>query len=152
MGAYSFLDVVASIVGPGGAFPLAAGSAAAEEGITIEMAEDKDTMTTGADGSVMHSLHAGQAGSVTCRFLKTSPTNALLQVMYDLQTVSSALHGLNTIVVTNPATGDIMTALQCAFRRQPTITYAKEGGIMEWSFNAGHIYGVLGANPPQVSV
>lgn len=55
MGAYSFADVTASIDGPGGNFALTGG--AAEEGIKVEMAEDKNTMTAGADGEVMHSLH-----------------------------------------------------------------------------------------------
>ncbi len=56
MGVYSFLNVNATIAGPGGAFNLAAGAAAAEEGITIEAAEDKNVMTIGADGQGQHSL------------------------------------------------------------------------------------------------
>jgi hypothetical protein len=152
LGTYSFIDVTASITGPGGAFQLGYGAGTSEEGITIEMAEDKDTMTTGADGSVMHSLHAGNAGSVTVRLLKTSPTNAMLQAMYDFQTLSSALHGQNVIVVSNVATGDVTTCVGVAFRRKPNLTYAKEGGTNEWAFNAGRIFTMLGATPPQVSV
>lgn len=152
MGSYSFGDVNASITGPGGTVSFGYGAGTAEEGITTEMAEDKDNMVIGADGSVMHTLHAGNAGSVTVRLLKTSPTNAKLQAMYDFQITSSALHGQNTIVIANPATGDVVTCLSCAFRRRPNITYAKEGGVMEWSFNAGRIATVLGASAPQVSI
>lgn len=144
MSTYSFKDVNATILGPGGAFSLGNGAAPAEEGITVEMAEDKDTMVIGADGAVMHSLHAGQGGTITVRLLKTSPTNKLLQVMYDLQTISSALHGQNTITIINAASGDVITGLEAAFRRQPSITYAKEGGVLEWAFNVGRIFGVLG--------
>lgn len=152
MGTYSFLDVVATVVGPGGLFSIGYSAGVAEEGISYEMAEDKDTMTIGADGSVMHSLHAGQAGTVTVRLLKTSPTNALMQAMYDFQTISSALHGQNTITIANPATGDVTTCLECAFRRSPNNAYAKEGGLIEWAFNAGRIFSVLGAIPPQVTL
>ncbi|MBU9403923.1 DUF3277 family protein, partial [Burkholderia multivorans] len=62
MATYSFQDVTATIVGPGGAFSLGYGSANAEEGITIAQAGDKNTMTVGADGEVMHSLHADKSG------------------------------------------------------------------------------------------
>jgi hypothetical protein len=81
---YSFIDVAASIVGPGGSFSLGYGSGNSEEGISIAMTEEKNTMSIGADGSVMHSLHAGNGGTVTLRFLKTSPTNQMLSVMFDL--------------------------------------------------------------------
>lgn len=32
-------------------------------------------MTVGADGEVMHSLHAGKSGTITVTLLKTSPVN-----------------------------------------------------------------------------
>jgi hypothetical protein len=89
MASYSFLDVQATITGPGGTFPLGAGAGTAEEGITIEMADDKDTMTMGSDGNGQHNLHAGQSGTITIRLLKTSSTNNKLSVMYNFQTTSS---------------------------------------------------------------
>ena len=144
MSTYSFIDVAASIVGPGGAFSLGYGSGNAEEGISIAMTEEKNTMTVGADGSVMHSLHAGNSGTITLRFLKTSPTNQQLSVMLDLQRVSSALWGNNTIVISDPARGDQISCTQCAFQRWPNITYAKDGGVQEWQFHSGSINGILG--------
>src|ERR1700760_4891471 len=105
---YSFKDVVASITGPGGSFALGNGSGAAEEGITVEPTEDINTMTIGADGSGMHSLHADQSGMITVVLLKNSPTNALLQALYNFQTSSSASHGQNTITISNTASGDAM--------------------------------------------
>lgn len=144
MATYSFLDVTASIVGPGGAFPLATGAAPAEEGVTIEMTEDKDNMVIGADGEGQHNLHAGQSGTLTFRFLKTSPTNALLSAMYNLQSVSSAVWGQNTIVVSNIMTGDVTTGIQAAFRRQPNNAYAKDGATVEWVFNCVRIFQQLG--------
>lgn len=145
MPAYSFVDVNATIAGPGGVISMGNGSGAAEEGISIDMEEDKDRMTTGADGTVMHSLHAGKAGSMTFRLLKTSPVNAQLQVMYDLQTTSSALWGANVILVSNIATGDTISGRAAAFRRQSPITYAKDGNINEWAFNVGAVDRILGA-------
>ncbi|WP_285199455.1 phage protein, partial [Klebsiella pneumoniae] len=107
MATYSFIDVVATLVGPTGNIDLGYGAGAAEEGITIEMAGDKNTMMIGADGEGMHSLHADKSGTITVRLLKTSPTNAKLMAMYDDQTLDSGLHGQNVITVRNAKSGDI---------------------------------------------
>lgn len=142
--AYSFLDVNCSVVGPGGAFALGNDAGTAEGGISIDLAEDKDVMVVGADGAPMHSLHAGQGGTITIRLLKVSAVNFQLSAMYDLQSSSSALWGLNTIVVTDTSRGDSVTCMQCAFKRQPANTWAKDGNTIEWAFNAGRIFELLG--------
>jgi hypothetical protein len=144
MATYSFMDVSATIVGPGGTFALGYGACTAEEGISIAMIENKSTMTVGSDGCVMHSLHAGNAGTVTIRFLKVSGTNQLLQQMYDLQKSSSSLWGMNTIVISDPARGDQISCTLCAFQRFPNVNYAKDGGTQEWVFDAGRIEGIFG--------
>ena len=141
---YSFLDVNATLVGPGGVVNLGRGSAAADEGITIAMTEEKDVMTIGADGAGMHSLVASKAGKVTVRLLKTSPTNSALSAMYAVQTASSAAHGQNVLSISNPITGDSVTAVQGAFAKFPNNTYAKEGGMMEYEFNFVNIDQSLG--------
>jgi len=92
----------------------------------------------------MHSLHAGNGGTITIRFLKTSGTNQLLQQMYDLQRSSSALWGTNTVVISDPARGDQISCTDVAFQKAPNVTYAKEGGTMEWVFDAGRIDMIFG--------
>lgn len=133
---YSFLDVTAAIVGPGGAANIGPGSANAEEGITIENVEDKNVMTIGADGQGQHSLVASTAATVTVRLLKTSPINNILMTMYNLQTATSTLHGQNVITVSNNASGDVTLIRSAAFKKKPTLTYAKEGGMNEWTWDA----------------
>ncbi len=133
---YSFLDVQAALVGPGGSISLGNGAGAAEEGITVEMTEDKNTMTIGADGTPMHSLHAGKGGTVTVRLLKTSPVNNNLSLMYNLQTASGALHGANVLTLSN-SLGDQITCRAVAFKKMPSQTNAKDAGINEWTFDAG---------------
>lgn len=135
MGVYSFLNVSATIVGPGGAFDLAYGAEAAEEGITITPVEDKNTMTIGADGSGMHSLIASDAATVTVRLLKTSPNNGRLMALYEAQSASSALWGKNVIAVIDSARQEITTCQACSFKKKPELTYAKDGGMIEWVFD-----------------
>src|SRR5262252_11030890 len=108
MATYSFLDNMCSIQGPNGAFSMGAGACNSEGGISIVMVEDKSTMTIGADGCVMHSLHAGKGATITVRLLKTSPTNALLSQMYGRDTVQSQNHGQNTISIRDMARNDVV--------------------------------------------
>lgn len=143
---YSFKDVSAALTGPGttGAINLGYGAAISDEGITIAMAGDKDTMVIGADGTPMHSLHADKSGIVTIHCLKTSPTNAILQDLYDAQQISSTLWAQNVIIVRENESGDITTCYACAFKRKPDITYKKDADILAWEFHVGTIDTVLG--------
>lgn len=141
---YSFLNISCLIAGPGLVANLAKGAAAAEEGITIEAAVDKNIMTIGADGKGQHSLVADDSAIVTVRLLKTSPINALLMIAYDLQTASSALHGANTMTLSDSARGDFSILQSGAFKKKPKIDYAKEGGMMEWTFDFIQANTVLG--------
>lgn len=146
MATYSFLDVQAAIVGPGGSFGLGSGSGAGEEGITITPTEEIDNMEVGADGAAQHSLIANKSGKVSISLLKTSPTNALLSGMMAFQRTSGANHGQNTITLVNNVTGDTISCQQVAFAKVPDLNYKKEAGMNTWEFNAGVIDPGLGSN------
>ncbi len=130
---YSFLDTHCAIVGPGGAFSLTGG--AAKEGITIEQRAEKSKLDIGADGSGMFSLRADKSAKVTIRLLKNSPVNALLSGLYNFQAQSTVGWGQNTISLVS-SVGDAITLRQVAFTKQPTLTYAEEGGMNEWELEA----------------
>jgi hypothetical protein len=147
-GTYSFQDVQCAFVGPTGSFALGTDGGAAEEGITISMLNDKSTMTTGADGDGMHSLHAAKSGTVTVRLLKTSPVNQKLSLAYIAETAASALFGQDLISLRNSQTGDTITCRQCAFKKLPDNTNSVDGGTMEWVFNAISIDQILGSGSP----
>lgn len=141
---YSFDNIGMTITAPTGqSIAIGAGSGAADEGITIEPAE-KNVKTIGADGAGMNSLLADSSGSFRCRFLKTSPVNFFLAQLYDQQTISSLNHGQNTVTLTDPTRGDFISMSGVAFKKRPTLTYAKEGGIVEWEFDAIFIDYILG--------
>ncbi len=120
------------------------GSASSEEGIVVAMGGPKNTMTIGADGEVMHSLHADKSGTITVNLLKTSPTNKKLSLAYNAQSQSSATWGNNVIVIRNKVSGDIITARSVAFQKQPDNANAKTGNTMPWVFDCGKIDQVLG--------
>lgn len=144
MTTYAFQDVTATLAGPTGVFDLGYGAAVSEEGISIDMAGDKNTMMIGADGEGMHSLHSDKSGTVTVRLLKTSPANAKLQACYDAQSLSAALWGQNVIVIRQTGSGDTTTARSCAFKKKPSLNYKKDGDIVEWVFDSIKIDTILG--------
>jgi hypothetical protein len=148
MATYSFIDVGAAIDGPGGNISIGYGAGVAEEGITIERVEDMNTMTKGADGSTMHSLHSSSASTVRLRLLKTSPTNAKLQDMLNFQRLSGANHGRNVIRVQDHLRGDIVTCTVVAFTGPPSLTWGKQGAMNEWVFHAGNTDPILGIGLP----
>lgn len=150
MSAYSFINVQATLIGPGGNLQLGSGSGAAEEGITVEMVEEKGDTKVGADGQLMQSLRAGQLGRVTVRLLKTSPVNALLSNMYNFQKSASSLWGNNVFVVSDTMRGDVASCTQCAFTKPPTLVYAKDGNTNEWIFQ-GNVEYDLGDGGPTFS-
>lgn len=150
---YSFLDVNLSMSGPGFAIvSLGSESGVAKEGVTVSMVEDKNTMTMGADGGGMHSLHGGNAGTIALRLLKTNPNNAILNRVYTYQKQSSAYWGQNTITISNFTRGDAVVAVKCAFRRQPDFINAEDGGTVEWTFDSIKITEVLGDGSPNIAI
>jgi hypothetical protein len=144
MKTYSFLEVQAALVGPGGVIPLGNGAGVSDEGISVDPTAEVDTMVIGADGEGMHSLHADKSGKITVRLLKTSPTNGLLSAMLAFQRSSAATHGQNTITIVDMARGETTTCQQVAFTKQPAVTYGKEAQLVEWDFNAIKIDVALG--------
>ncbi len=144
MSTYSFMDVSASMTGPTGVIDLGYGSANSDEGIVVAMTEAKNTMTIGADGEGMHSLHAGKSGTVTINLLKTSPVNKKLMIAYNAQSQSSALWGNNVFVIRNHASGDIATARGGAFQKIPDWQNAKDGNTVAWVFDCIKIDELLG--------
>lgn len=141
---YAFQNITATLSGSGVSVNLGYGAAVSGEGITVAPTGDRNTMSIGADGSAMHSLHADRSGTVTVRLQKTSPANAILQTAMNYQMNNPAAHGSNTIVIRDHVTGDQISASSVAFKGPPTITYAVEGGGNEWTFHAGFIDQVLG--------
>lgn len=148
---YSFLNTYAQISGPNGSIQLGAGAGNAEEGITIEASEDKNTLNIGADGSGQNVLNAGNHGVITVRFLKTSPTNAQLMTMYNGQKSGTANWGQNTITVADIVRGDNHTATGCAFKKKPTVVYSKVGPMFEWTFDAVNIDSIIGTGTPSIN-
>jgi structural protein KPP10_ORF10 len=151
MATYSFKNFKCTFVGPGvGAFSLGSDAGLSKEGLTVAMDEDKTKTDTGAGGDVMHSVNASDTGTIRVRLLKTSPTNALLNAAYNFQKTNVASAGQNVIRGADTARGDVVSATQLAFVKQPDLTYASEAGMNEWQFR-GVIFEKLGTGVPSLT-
>ena len=144
---YSFIDVKATLVddATGANLPIGSGAGVAEEGITISQVDNVGHMQIGADGSFMQVLQATRGARLTLRLLKTSPLNAQLMALVEVQRTSGALWGQNSILITNINTLDEITAAGCAFEKIPDNNYDKTGKMLEWTFLVGDSTQVLGS-------
>lgn len=145
MSTYSFMDTQCTLASDDGVIDLGYGAGVTEEGITIAMAADANSMLIGADGEGMHSKSANKSGTVTVRLLKTSPINAKLSNLYHIQYSSTKKWGKNTITLNHAGSGDNATATKCAFKKHPDLVYKAVGDYNEWVFDAIKIDQKLGA-------
>lgn len=140
---YSFLSVSAAISGPNGSFNLSHGNT--EGGISVTMRGPKNTLTIGADGSGMNSLHADNSCTVTVRLLKVSPVNTMLNGMYEQDRQAPQVWGQNVITIRDINLGDVLSIKGCAFSKQPDVTYDKEGPALEWTWDGAQVVETLGS-------
>jgi hypothetical protein len=151
MATYSFMSVNATLIGLGGAVSLGYGAASAKEGISYEPLDEKDRMDVGADGALMHSLRASNASRIHVRLLKISPTNFLLNAMYNLQRLTISGWGVNVLAVSDVYRGDILTGDTIAFAKHAAITYSEDANHNEWLFY-GNVIPILGYGVPDINV
>ncbi len=133
---YSFQNFFVTISGPGGSFAIGGpDTGSADEGFTVEQADDSNTLTTGADGSGMNSLHATRTGTVAVHLLKTSPINSKLSLMFNFQRQLSFNWGLNIISARDIGTGDHYSMSGVAFKRHANNVWSKVGNVLIWPFD-----------------
>jgi hypothetical protein len=146
---FSFADCHAGIAGPGLSVTLGLGSGvgSAKEGFSFDASEDADRMTIGAGGDGVHALILNRSGKFTCRLLKTSPMNGVLQQALNYQRTSSLFWGRNVIYAANPVTGDSLSCAGVAFTKQPSNTWAEDVNVLDWEFNAISISQQLASLP-----
>jgi len=143
--AYSFRDCLITFSGPAGTIRLGAGQGpaigVADEGITIERAEDRNTLLVGINGETLNLVHAGNTGTVRLRLLKTSLANGQLIDVYNDQKTRGSNWGtdMQHITVEDLARKDKIVAGSLAFAGEPAVTFGKVGGVNEWTFHAGRI-------------
>jgi hypothetical protein len=155
-GVWSFVDLQVTLIYPNGTTVLQSVTGTqvggvdvgaggfSEEGLRITRLREKNIMTEGADGSIMHSLRASKAARIMLSFLKTAPANAALSQVWNAQEGDSSQWGRNSFHITQTSTGDNFTLNSVAFVKFPDTNYRAEGGVMDWEFDVGFCDSILG--------
>lgn len=143
MPTYSFRDVKTSISGPGGWVLLGLSQdeqqGVAEEGISVERVEDRNSQLRGTSGEVINLLSASMAGVIRVRLLKTAPSNGVLMEMFKIQRGDGSRWSKNLISIEDKTRGDKLVAAEAAFMGEPVIVWGKIATVQEWVFLAGSI-------------
>lgn len=142
--------MVCTVHGPGGALNLGRPHAyslvgghkgVADEGISFERVDDRNTQLRGCTGETLNLRHAGLQGVVKIRLLKTSDVNGLMMQMFKAQFLNNMDWSRNIISLEDRVRGDKMVATECAFAGEAAQAWGKVGAMNEWTFHAGSIDG-----------
>lgn len=132
-----------SISGPGGWVLLGLSQdeqqGVAEEGISVERVEDRNSQLRGTSGEVINLLSASMAGVIRVRLLKTAPSNGVLMEMFKIQRGDGSRWSKNLISIEDKTRGDKLVAAEAAFMGEPVIVWGKIATVQEWVFLAGSI-------------
>lgn len=134
---WSLMNVLASISGPGYTVDLM--GCVTTDGIQITPNDERNLMTPGGNGCVMHTLRLNKSGRILVNLLTTSATNAELYEMMNYQMSDPTLHGQNVISIKHGTLGDDITAKFVAFVGPPEVTWTADGSARQWAFDAGEI-------------
>lgn len=103
-----------------------------DNAIEISPMADMSTSKTGIDGDVSRSTGTDRRAEVVIRLMQTSPSNDVLNAMVGVDLITGGR--LISITVQNLLMRDLFVAPQAWLSRRPVLTYAREAGEREWTF------------------
>ncbi|MCE5304555.1 DUF3277 family protein [bacterium] len=130
---YSFLDTIIVFAHPDLAIPITVTGEGAGS-ISVSMTDNRTSMDTAADGSIMISKIAGNSGSVSINVQQTSLVHKKLLALYNLLILaapSSWATAAMTIKNITDGTGHLCTGV--TFQKVPDKSYQKEGQHITWT-------------------
>lgn len=113
--------------------------------ISFEMAEDAYTTVTGADGHVTRVKTNNNTGTLTLTLLQSSPSNIILQGLYDLDR-STPVGAPFPIIIKNLLNVELITSSAAWIQKLPTISYSKEVTNREWMIRIADAIVAVGGN------
>jgi len=99
--------------------------------VNFELDEDEYNTTTGADGFVTRTKTNNRSGVLTITLLQSSPSNNILQGLYDLDRSTPAGSPF-PVIVKNLLNLELVTSSAAWVQKLPAIEYSKEITNREW--------------------
>lgn len=100
--------------------------------IEISPVADLSSSKAGVDGDISRSTGTDRRAEVKITLMLTSPSNDVLSALVGVDLVVGG--SLIPITVQNLLMRDLFVAPQSWLAKRPTITYAREAGEREWTF------------------
>lgn len=134
---YSFADYNITIISPIGKYSLQGNGVGS---VTVSMSTTKSTHSVGADGSVMTSKIAGDNGTLAFSVQQTSGLNTYMTKLYNtLKAGSSSIWTSTSVLITNNAQNETVTAIGCSPENLPEKPMQAEGQMITWTWLAQNI-------------
>lgn len=101
------------------------------ESIAVEMAEDKNSLQVGVDGSFRFIRNLNSSGTVTIELVDYSPSN--------LSFTTSDKIGIPFVIaiIDKGSMGTVFASDACMVAKSPVLAKGKEGGNNSWAFAFG---------------
>lgn len=107
------------------------------DAVGVSRSNDGYAMASGADGEVLFSKMNDRTGTITFTLLYGSSANKTFSDLAALDAQNNT--GLASISIRDTRGGSKIFARQCRVQKIPDVTFAKEGGTLEWIFMCADI-------------
>lgn len=100
--------------------------------VSMERNSDLTDEAVSADGKVATSINPDRSGTVTVSLMQTSPTNAILSAVLNIQEERDELYKVG--LVAEEDSGVIAVANNAYLKKAPTVGLSKTQQTYEWTF------------------
>jgi len=102
------------------------------EFLTIEMNEDAFNFVHSTDGMVTRGRNNNQSAVATVKLLQSSPSNAALAALYNLDLITANGAGIVPFLVKDGSGDSIYEAEECCIQRPPNVSFDRSPTSREW--------------------
>jgi hypothetical protein len=143
---YSPYDVTLSIVK--GSFQHILSGFSEQTIVTVSRDSDSFTKYTGADNSPTRIFIPNTSGTLVVPLQQTSPSNDMLQLLYDEDVRTRDSSGLFSVFLKDNSGRSLYHAYQAYISKVPDSSFGTEMQIREWQIHAIHLESYIGGNSP----
>lgn len=104
------------------------------EYVNVELVEDEQTATVGADGSVTVTNKASRLVTITLTLMQTAPANAAISAVLEAARVAGLARAEAPFLMTDKGGTTVFACSKAWVQKRPPIVNAKEAGNRVWIF------------------
>ena len=114
--------------------------------INAEYNEDLYALKVGADGEATRSRNNNNSGRVTLTLLATSPSNAALSSLFNLDLFTPGAVGTGPLLIKDRSGSTIVSAETAWIVKPPAMEFAREASEREWILETDNLLFFAGSN------